>query len=167
MLLIVNIYLNEIRLILFLGSESIFVMYFKWFGIIILVLLFPLMGQAKSDQKCKSLFDCEKNAELTSIHRKKISFLSIGINEYTKDAPIQTILPLYFKRAKSIILEANGETGYTGEIVLKVSHKPEYKLTQLKKAEDDINFIDQNKSNCSVEQIKELDVLKGMLLDSK
>lgn len=142
-------------------------MYLNKLGFLFFVFLFPLMGQTKSDQKCSSLFECEKKAELTSIHRKKITFLSIGINEYSKNAPIHSILPLYFKRAKSIILEAKGETGYTGEIVLKVSHKPEYTLSQLQKAEEDINFIDQNKSNCSVEQIKELDLLKRMLDDSK
>ncbi|WP_291875293.1 hypothetical protein [Leptospira sp.] len=117
--------------------------------------------------QCSSLIDCEKKADITSIHRKKITLLSAGINEFSKDATTQSLIPIYLKRAKSILLEANGDTGYTGEVVLKVTHKPEYKQAQLKKAEEDLSFIENHLSNCSQEQLKEFNELKGILQNSK
>ncbi|ABZ95843.1 Hypothetical protein LBF_4018 [Leptospira biflexa serovar Patoc strain 'Patoc 1 (Ames)'] len=142
-------------------------MFLKQWICFFFLLIFPLMGQSKSQHPCESLIDCDKKADLTSIHRKKITLLTTGINEFGKDETVQSLLPLYLKRSKSTLLEANGETGYTGEIVLKVSHKPEYRIGQFKKAEADLSFIEKNLSFCSPEQMKEYHLLKEMLDNSK
>ncbi|PJZ44185.1 hypothetical protein [Leptospira brenneri] len=126
-----------------------------------------LLSESKPKTLCNSLEDCGKKAELTEIHRKKISLLTFGINEYSQGVLIQNLLPMYLKRAKSIILEANGETGYKGEITLKVSHKPEYKQTQLKKAEEDIQFLNSNQNLLSKEDHLELLNLKTLFEQSK
>ncbi|TGM06552.1 hypothetical protein [Leptospira jelokensis] len=137
------------------------------FIISILLVSFALNGETKTKLPCNSLIECDKKADLTSIHRKKITFLSTGIDEFSKDADMQLLISLYLKRTRSIILEANGETGYTGEIVLKVSHKPEYKATQLKKAEEDILFVEQNISHCSDDQKKQIEELKVLHKNSQ
>ncbi|WP_244310326.1 hypothetical protein [Leptospira noumeaensis] len=116
---------------------------------------------------CASLEDCEKKADATEIHRKKITLLTFGITEYGKDVPVQNLLPVYLKRVKSTILEANGETGYKGDVILKVTHKPEYKQSQLHKAEEDIQFIDTNQSFLSKENYSELLKLKTLLGQSR
>lgn len=126
-----------------------------------------LAAEIKPKSTCNSLTDCEEKAGSTEIHRKKISLLSFGISEYASSATIRDLIPLYLKRVKSIILEANGETGYKGEIVLKVTHKPEYKMTQLKKAEEDISFLEANQNYLSKEESKELENLKVLLGESK
>ncbi|TGL20960.1 hypothetical protein EHQ46_10745 [Leptospira yanagawae] len=134
---------------------------YKLFIAIVLV-SFAVHGETKTKLPCNSLIECEKKADLTSIHRKKITFLSTGIEEFSKDVNLQLLIPIYLKKIRSIILEANGETGYTGEIVLKVSHKPEYKVTQLKKAEEDLLFLEKNISLCSEDQKKQIEELKTL-----
>ncbi|TGM88036.1 hypothetical protein EHR00_00325 [Leptospira levettii] len=135
--------------------------------IVFLSFVSTILGQNKTLNQCTSLVDCEKKADLTSIHRKKITLLSTGINEFSKDATTQSLIPIYLKRARSILLEANGDTGYSGEVVLKVTHKPEYKQVQLKKAEEDLSYIENHLSNCSQEQLKDFNELKGILQNSK
>ncbi|MCW7463866.1 hypothetical protein [Leptospira limi] len=135
--------------------------------VVFLICVTTILGQNRTLKQCVSLVDCEKKADLTSIHRKKITFLSFGINEFSKDATIQSLIPIYLKRAKSILLEANGDTGYTGEVILKVTHKPEYKQAQLQKAEEDLSFIENQLAKCSPEQVKEFNELKGILQNSK
>ncbi|XDD44559.1 hypothetical protein AB3N58_16215 [Leptospira sp. WS60.C2] len=111
--------------------------------------------------------DCFEKSELTSIHRKKISYLSFGINQFGNNATVHSILPFYLKRARSILLEANGDTGYSGDIILKVSHKPEYKSAQIKKAEADLAFIEEHLANCSVNQVNEYNEIKDLLNKTK
>ncbi|GBF44240.1 signal peptide [Leptospira ellinghausenii] len=135
--------------------------------VVFLICVNTILGQNKTLNQCVSLVDCEKKADNTSIHRKKITLLSTGINEFSKDATTQSLIPIYLKRAKSILLEANGDTGYTGEVILKVTHKPEYKQAQLKKVEEDLSFIENHLANCSPEQVKEFNELKGILQNSK
>ncbi|MCW7470899.1 hypothetical protein [Leptospira kanakyensis] len=141
----------------------------KHFLLIVLLILqgIPLFSDSKPKVICASLEDCEKKADSTEIHRKKITLLTFGITEYGKDVPIQNLLPVYLKRVKSTILEANGDTGYKGEVVLKVTHKPEYKQSQLLKAEEDIQFLDTNQSSLSKENYSELLKLKTLLEQSK
>lgn len=127
----------------------------------------PLLADPKLNVICFSLADCEFKAEATTIHRKKITLLSFGLSEYAKDASAQELIPIYLKRAKSIILEANGDTGYKGEVILKVNHKPEYKQSQLLKAEDDLHFLEANKMNLSKEQSSQLVELQSLLGQSK
>lgn len=138
------------------------------FLLILFVLFFGISLFAESKQKsiCISLEDCEKKADSTEIHRKKITFLTFGISEFASGAPIRDQIPLYLKRLKSTILEANGETGYKGEIILKVTHKPEYKITQLNKALEDVRFLESNQKSLSKEESYELEKLKVLLGDS-
>lgn len=137
------------------------------FVFVVMLISVTVYGESKTKNPCDSIIDCEKKSDLTSIHRKKITFLTTAINEYSKDANIQSLIPLYLKRIRSIILEANGETGYTGEIVLKVSHKPEYKVSQMKKAEEDLTFLEKNFSSCSDDQKKEFQDLTKLLKSSQ
>ncbi|EOQ95090.1 hypothetical protein LEP1GSC195_0694 [Leptospira wolbachii serovar Codice str. CDC] len=134
---------------------------------LLILLEFPLLADSKPKAICQSLSDCETKADATSIHRKKITLLSFGLTEYSKDAPVQKLIPSYLKRARSIILEANGDTGYKGEVVLKVSHKPEYKQSQLIKAEEDLRFLESNQSHLSKEQSSELGELQNLVSQSK
>ncbi|WP_039927583.1 hypothetical protein [Leptospira vanthielii] len=127
----------------------------------------PLLAESKPKTICQSLSDCETKADATTIHRKKITLLSFGLTEYSKDFPVQKLIPFYLKRVRSIILEANGDTGYKGEVILKVSHKPEYKHSQLIKAEDDLRFLESNHSYLSKEQSLELGELQSLLGQSK
>ncbi|EMJ87589.1 hypothetical protein [Leptospira meyeri] len=138
--------------------------------LLILFILFfwvSIFAETKQKSICLSLVDCEKQADSTEIHRKKIIFLTFGISEYASTASSRDLVPLYLKRLKSTILEANGETGYKGEIVLKVTHKPEYKIAQLNKAEDDVRFLESNQKSLSKEEFDELEKLKVLLGDSK
>ncbi|TGL41572.1 hypothetical protein [Leptospira perdikensis] len=135
--------------------------------VLLTVLNLSLQAEPKTKNICLSLSDCESKADATEIHRKKITLLSLGITEYSKDSPIPKLIPLYLKRAKSIILEANGDTGYKGEVILKVSHKPEYKQSQLIKAEEDLGFLNLNKIHLSKEQSSELVELQTLLDQSK
>lgn len=132
-----------------------------------LVFGFPLLAGSDSKPVCLSLSDCETKADATTIHRKKISLLTFGLTEYAKDTPVEKLIPIYLKRVRSIILEANGDTGYKGEIVLKVSHKPEYKQSQMLKAEEDLKFLESNQSLLSKEQSSELTELKSLFSESK
>ncbi|XDD48454.1 hypothetical protein AB3N60_17795 [Leptospira sp. WS39.C2] len=136
-------------------------------GFVFFLSVFSLFAQSKTNQICNSFVDCEKKSDSTSIHRKKIMFLSNAISAYSKDSSVEALLSVYLKRTRSILLEANGDTGYSGEIVLKVSHKPEYKQAQLLKAEEDLKFIEDNMSKCSTDQIKEFNELKDLLQNSK
>ncbi|MBM9590712.1 hypothetical protein JWG41_09675 [Leptospira sp. 201903075] len=136
--------------------------------IVLLTLLnLSLLAEPKTKSVCLSLSDCESKADATSIHRKKITLLSFGIDEYSKDTAVPKLIPLYLKRAKATILEANGDTGYKGEVILKVTHKPEYKQSQLLKAEEDLHFLESNKADLSKEQSSELLELQTLLGQSK
>ncbi|EMY59690.1 hypothetical protein [Leptospira terpstrae] len=126
-----------------------------------------LLPETKPKIICDSLSDCEKKSDDTQIHRKKITFLSNGITQYSHGAATQNLLPLYLKRARATILEANGDTGYQGEVVLKVSHKPEYKQSQLLKAEEDLRFIELNQTSLSKKELSEFLELKALLGQSK
>ncbi|MCW7492722.1 hypothetical protein ND861_08690 [Leptospira sp. 2 VSF19] len=128
---------------------------------------FPLLADSSSKPVCLSLSDCETKADATTIHRKKITLLNFALSEYAKNAPIEKLLPLYLKRVRSIILEANGDTGYKGEIVLKVSHKPEYKQSQRLKAEDDLKFLESNQNYLTSAQTSELAELQTLFSESK
>ncbi|TGL88303.1 hypothetical protein EHQ68_10805 [Leptospira congkakensis] len=141
----------------------------KHFLLIVLLTLYGVSLFSESNLKalCENLDDCEKKADLTEIHRKKITLLTFGITEYGKGASIQSLCPLLLKRIKSIILEANGDTGYKGEIILKVNHKAEYKQSQLLKAEEDIQFLDANQSSISKDNYSELLKLKTLLDQSR
>ncbi|MCG6142355.1 hypothetical protein [Leptospira mtsangambouensis] len=139
------------------------------FLLIFFVFIFGISLFAETKQKsiCISLEDCEKKADSTEIHRKKITFLTFGISEFASVASTRDQIPLYLKRLKSTILEANGETGYKGEIILKVTHKPEYKITQLNKAEEDLRYLESNQKSLTKEESDELEKLKTLLGDSK
>ncbi len=67
-----------------------------------------------------------------------------------ESSKIETLL----KRANSIIKEANGDSGYRGDVILKVTHKPEYKKAQFAKAKDDLEQIDLKKNLLSEESLK-------------
>ncbi|MBM9547502.1 hypothetical protein JWG40_10785 [Leptospira sp. 201903074] len=127
----------------------------------------PLFAESTSKLICESISDCQKKSDETQIHRKKISFLSFAITEYSQGASFKNLVPLYMNRARATILEANGDTGYKGDVVLKVSHKPEYKQTQLTKAEEDLRFLELNQSSLSKNELAELLELKALLGQSK
>ncbi|MCT8335404.1 hypothetical protein NUH30_17110 [Leptospira sp. 85282-16] len=137
------------------------------FLVLFLVFGFPLFAESKQKSICISLSDCETKANATTIHRKKITYLTFGLTEYSKEVPAEKLIPLYLKRVRSTILEANGDTGYQGEIVLKVSHKPEYKKSQFIKAEEDLRFLESNQNYLSKDQSLELSELQTLFSESK
>ncbi|MCU0823681.1 MAG: hypothetical protein MUF77_03465 [Leptospira sp.] len=85
----------------------------------------------------------------TSIHRKKINFLTDAIENYSKKLTENERADLYLERARSIVIEASGDTGYRGEIQLKVTHKPEYKNSQMQKAKADLDLVNGLNQNLS------------------
>ena len=106
--------------------------------------LFAQNGNAK--QLCSSFKDCISKAEKTDIHRKKIQLYDEAIVNFKSSDGEKNRISILLKRANSIIKEANGDTGYKGEIALKVTHKPEYKKQQFDKASEDLNSIEPNLS---------------------
>ncbi|TGN14723.1 hypothetical protein EHS11_00755 [Leptospira ilyithenensis] len=104
--------------------------------------LFAQDGNAK--KLCSSFTDCSSKAEKTDIHRKKIQLYSEAITNFKSSDGEKNKISILLKRANSIIKEASGDTGYKGEIALKVTHKPEYKKQQFDKAREDLNLIEAN-----------------------
>jgi hypothetical protein len=119
---------------------------------LILVFLFNLSSTFANEPKskfCNSLKDCREKFLGTSIHRKKINFLTDAIENYSKKLTENERADLYLERARSIVIEASGDTGYRGEIQLKVTHKPEYKNSQMQKAKADLDLVNGLNQNLS------------------
>lgn len=109
----------------------------------VLFFVFQIYSQDQKAKYCSSLKDCVKKSEATTIHRKKINFYTDALENFTSKVSDNDRAILLLSRAKSIILEANGDSGYRGEIDLKVTHKPEYKKAQLDKAKLDLDQVEK------------------------
>ncbi|MDF3820312.1 hypothetical protein P3G55_10395 [Leptospira sp. 96542] len=105
-----------------------------------------------NEKICLGFQDCIDKASKTSIHRKKINFYTEAIDRYANFKSEGRLAKVYLLRAKSIITEASGDTGYRGEIDLKVTHKPEYVKNQLVKAKLDLKFCEKYLSDFSKEE---------------
>ncbi|MCZ8343713.1 MAG: hypothetical protein O9301_11815 [Leptospira sp.] len=134
---------------------------FRLFVLFIVLLFnhsFVYANEAKT-KFCTSLKDCRDKYLGTSIHRKKINFLTDAIENYSSKLNENEKAELYLERARSIVLEASGDTGYRGEIQLKVTHKPEYKNSQMQKAKSDLDLViglNQNLSESNKAKYREI-----------
>lgn len=136
----------------------------KIFLFLLLIGLRNLTAKEPEIKKICSIFsECVAKGEKTDIHRKKMTFFEEALNLYKVSDGEKVKWKVLLKRANSIILEAGGDTGYKGEIPLKVSHKPEYKKSQNEKAKVDLMLLEENRELLSPEDQKLLDELKTIL----
>jgi hypothetical protein len=105
-------------------------------SLLIFSALFAKTMEAK--EICSNIKDCLEKSEKTNIHRKKIRYYDEAINGQKSAKKNDLIVIVYLLRANSVIREAQGDTGYKGEIALKVTHKPEYIKSQYQKAKLDL-----------------------------
>jgi len=124
-----------------------------WILIASLCIGFCVFAQEGNVKKiCSSFSDCSSKAEKTDIHRKKIQLYDEAIANFKPADGEQKRISVLLKRANSIIKEANGDTGYKGEIALKVTHKPEYKKQQFAKAKEDLSSIESSASRLNSDE---------------
>ncbi|GBF51913.1 hypothetical protein LPTSP4_34510 [Leptospira ryugenii] len=102
-------------------------------------------------------------AEKTDIHRKKISFYNKAIALFEAKDGVKNKARVHLKRANSLIREAKGDTGYKGEIALKVTHKPEYKKGQFDKAKADLNVVEPTLAELDSQDVALFSELKKIL----
>lgn len=98
-----------------------------------------LVAESNVSKLCNSFSDCTAKALKTDIYRKKISFYEEALRIFKKSDGELSRSKVLLLKANATVREALGDTGYKGEIALKVTHKPEYKSAQLKKATADLN----------------------------
>jgi hypothetical protein len=98
---------------------------------------------------CKTFSECVMKSEKTDIHRKKITFYEEALKIYQPINGNLAKTKVFLLKANSIVREASGDTGYKGEIALKVTHKPEYKKLQFEKARADLKEVEVNLAKLS------------------
>ncbi len=112
---------------------------------------------------CNTFAECMAKSEKTDIYRKKISLYDEALVHYKKtDSEILRARAL-LNRANATIREALGDTGYKGEIPLKVTHKPEYKTNQFKKATADLDAVKANLNEFSSNERELYEELRNLL----
>ncbi|MDZ4726363.1 MAG: hypothetical protein SH817_09400 [Leptospira sp.] len=116
---------------------------------------------------CKSFNECITLAEKTDIHRKKISLYDEALVLVSDKDGISKKTKVNLLRANSLIREANGDTGYKGDLALKVTHKPEYKKAQYTKANTDLLIVQDHKAELSASELKLFEELQGMIESEK
>lgn len=129
---------------------------------LILNLVTQLFSQAKP--VCISQSDCLTKLNATTIHRKRIGYVQELLTSFKKNLTEEEIAHLRLEMLKSIVLEARGETGYQGEIILKVKHKESYVQTQMQKAKEIILDLRRDSSLLSKADQNELNQLETLLL---
>ncbi len=109
------------------------------------------LGVRAGDAKklCVTFSDCVAKAEKTDIYRKKISLFEQALTLHKVEDGDLAKIKILLKKADALVREANGDTGYKGEIALKVTHKPEYKEAQYVKARRDLKEIENKVSALS------------------
>ncbi|TGL61827.1 hypothetical protein EHQ58_04225 [Leptospira ognonensis] len=106
---------------------------------LIILAFHSLSSEGTLSKLCNSFSDCTAKALKTDIYRKKISFYEEALRIFKKSDGDLARSKVLLLKANATVREALGDTGYKGEIALKVTHKPEYKSAQLKKATADLD----------------------------
>jgi hypothetical protein len=88
---------------------------------------------------CNSFKTCYDRSTKTDIYRNKIRLLDGAIHFWKPEDTKQAKSRAYYERAKYLVREASGETGYKGKDVnLKVNHNKAYKETSISAAIEDL-----------------------------
>jgi len=117
----------------------------KFFLVITFIFSFSSLFSKETppSKLCNSFSDCSLKANKTDIYRKKISLYEEALKLFKKSDGEVAKIKVHLFKANAIIREAQGDTGYKGEIPVKVSHKPEYKDAQFQKAEFELKEVEK------------------------